>query len=117
MLKGFTNIGSVLRQAQEMGGQLNEMNAQLKTQRVVGSAGGGLVETEFNGQGEMLRLTIDPTLVERNEREMLEDLIPAAVNQGISKAKQLHADAMKSMTAGIEIPGLDEAMSKLTEQQ
>jgi len=109
----LANIASVMRQAQQMGGKMQAIQEQLKTQRAVGNVGGGMVEVEVNGIGEVLRLTIDPALIERGEREMIEDLVPAAVNQAQTKAKQLHADAMKSLTDGLDIPGLDEAMAKI----
>ncbi len=114
MLKGLANIGNLMRQAQEMGGRMQEINSQLGARRVVGSAGGGMVEVEMNGLGQVLRLTIEPSLVERNEREMIEDLVPAAVNEASQKAKELHVDAMKSLTQGIEVPGLDAALAKFT---
>ena len=70
MFKGIANIASLLRQAQQMGGKVQAINEQLKSQRARGSAGGGMVEAEVNGLGEVLRIQIDPTLVERGEREM-----------------------------------------------
>jgi len=103
-----------MKQAQQMGGKVQELQQRLKSERVVGTAGGGMVEVEANGLGEIIRLTIDPTLVENNEREMIEDLVPAAVNQANAKAKQLHADMMKSVTEGLDLPGLDGALAKLT---
>ena len=73
---------------------------------------GGTVET--NGVGEVLRLTIDPQLIERQEREIIEDLVPAAVNQAVQKARQAQAEYMQSMTEGVSLPGLQDAISKLT---
>ena len=114
MFKGLANLASIMKQAQQMGGKVQELQQRLKSERVVGTAGGGMVEVEANGLGEIIRLTIDPTLVENNEREMIEDLVPAAVNQANAKAKQLHADMMKSVTEGLDLPGLDGALAKLT---
>ncbi len=92
------------------------MNDQLKAKRVTGSSGGGMVQVEANGLGEVLRLEIDPQLIERQERDMIEDLVPAAVNQAVSKAREAHAELMKSMTDGINVPGVDieQMLSKLT---
>ena len=81
---------------------------------VTGVAGGGMVEVEMNGLQQMTKLTIEPNLVEKNEREMLEDLIPAAVNDAISKSKQLQAEEMKSLTQGIDVAGLDSMIEKFT---
>ena len=114
MFKNLANLGNLMRQAQEMGGKMEALNNRLKTQRVTANAGGGMVEVEMNGLGQMVRLTIEPELVAKNEREMLEDLIPAAVNEAIQKAKQLHVDEMKSLTEGIDVPGLDAAIEKFT---
>ena len=114
MLKGLGNIATLMKQAQEMGGKMQEMQEQLKQQRVVGTAGAGLVEVEMNGHGEVLRLKIDPTLVERSDREMIEDLVPAAVNQASAKAKALHAEGMKSMAGGMDLPGLEDALSQFS---
>lgn len=113
MFGGLANLGNMLKQAQQMGGRLEEINATLKSKRVLGNSGGGLVEVEANGFGEVLRLTIDPTLIERQEREMLEDLIPAAVNQALRKAREMHAEEMKGLASGFGLPGIEEAMSKI----
>jgi DNA-binding YbaB/EbfC family protein len=114
LFKGLANLASLMRQAQQMSGKMHAINDQLKSKRATGSAGGGMVEVEVNGLGEMLTLKIEPALVERGEREMIEDLVPAAVNQALLKAKQLHVDAMKSLTEDLDVPGLNEAISKIT---
>lgn len=107
-------MASLLRQAQEMSGRMQTMQADLKAASVTGSAGGGLVEVRMNGLGEMLQLKIDPALVTRGEREVIEDLVPAAVNDAAAKARQLHSEAMKSLTSGLDVPGLSEALAQLS---
>ncbi len=114
MLKGLGNIASLMRQAQQLSGKMQDVNDTLKTQRTTASTGAGMVEVEVNGLGEVLRVKIDPTLVERGEREMIEDLLPAAVNQAIAKARQMHVDAMKSVTSDLDLPGLEDALEHLT---
>ncbi len=117
MLKGLgnlANLGSIMKQAQEMGSKLQGLNEELKTKRATGSAGGGMVEAEVDGLGKLLSVRIEPSLIEKGDREMIEDLVPAAVNQAVTRAKQLHAEAMQSMTGGLELPGLDQALSNLT---
>ncbi len=116
MFKQLGNLASMLRQAQQVGGRMQELNEKLRSERVTGSAGGGMVEAELNGLGEVVRVRIDPLLVERGEREMIEDLIPAAINQGQVKAKQLHLQAAQSLTQGLQVPGLEDALSQLTGQ-
>ena len=113
MFKSLGNLASMLKQAQQMGGRLQALQEELKKQRAIGRAGADLVEVEVNGLGQVLRLTIDPGLVERRDREMLEDLIPAAVNQALAKAKELHGEAIKEMTGGMNLPPLDELIAQV----
>ena len=113
MFKGLANLGSLLKQAQQMGGRMQELNEQLKAQRTMGSAGGGMVEVEVNGLAEVLGCRIDEKLIADGQRELIEDLVATAVNQAMAKTKQMHAEAMQSLTGGMSLPGLDEAMEKL----
>ena len=110
MFKGLANLGSMLKSAREMGGKLEGVTEQLKTQRATGSAGGGMVDVEVNGLGEVLRVRIDPKLIAEGDCELIEDLIPAATNQAIIKSKQLHAEAMQAITAGMNLLALDNCL-------
>ena len=77
MFKGLgnlANLGGLMKQAQEMGSRLQEVNSQLSSKRVSGSAGGGLVEVEMTGVGEVIRVKIDHSLMEKADGEMIEDL-------------------------------------------
>jgi len=114
LFKGLGDIASIMKQAQEMGTRMQSLNAQLKTQRAVGIAGAGMVEVEVNGVGEVLRISIEPQLIESGDREMIEDLVPAAVNQALAKAKQMHVDAMQELTGGLNVPGLSSALEEMT---
>lgn len=114
MFKELGNLASLVRQAQQMGGKMKELNERLKSERATASTGAGMVEVEVNGLGEVLRVKIDPSLVERGDREMIEDLIPAAVNEAVVKARQLHVDAMKTMTDDLNLPGLEDALKQFT---
>jgi DNA-binding YbaB/EbfC family protein len=116
LFKGITNLAGLLKQAQQVGSRLQQVSDELKLRRATGSAGGGMVEVEVNGLGQVLRLSIDPALVEMKDRELLEDLIPAATNQALTKAKELHAEVIKDLTGGINFPGLDEVLAKVTGQ-
>ena len=73
-----------------------------------------MVEVEVNGVGEVLRISIEPQLIESGDREMIEDLVPAAVNQALAKAKQMHVDAMQELTGGLNVPGLSSALEEMT---
>ena len=114
MFKGLANLGTLLKQAQQIGGQMGQLTEEMRKRRVIGTAGGGMVEIEINGLIEVFRCSIDPQLVAQNDRELLEDLVVAAVNQAVAKGKQLHADTVRGMTGGLSLPGLDEALAKLT---
>ncbi len=110
MFKGLgdlANLGSLVKQAQEMGEKMQQVNEALKLERVIGNAGAGFVEVEVNGLGEVLAVRIDPALVEKQDRELIEDLLPAAINAAQQKAKRLHAEKMQTLTGGIQIPGFD----------
>lgn len=110
MFKGISNLATLLKQAQQMGSRLQAVNDELRTRRAVGKAGGGMVEAEVDGLGQVLRVSIDPALVDRKDREMIEDLLPAAVNDAVAKSKEMHAEALKGLTGGIDLPGLKEAL-------
>jgi nucleoid-associated protein EbfC len=112
MFQEMSNFASLLRSAGELRRKMEAIAEDLRSRRVVGTAGAGMVQVEVNGLGEVLRVTIEPALVERGDREMIEDLLPAAVNQAIAKAKELHLELTKSATEGLSIPGLDEALAK-----
>ena len=114
MLRGLGNLANLMKEAQQLGGKLQSMREELKSRRATGAAGGGMVEVEVNGLQEIVRCRIDEKLYERDDRELLEDLLVAAVNDATAKARTLQADAMKSVTGGIELPGLNEALSGLT---
>ncbi|HEY1785376.1 MAG TPA: YbaB/EbfC family nucleoid-associated protein [Pirellulales bacterium] len=115
MFKGLGDLAGMLKQAQQMGSRLQELNETLRGQRAEGTAGGGMVTVAVNGLGDVLACRIDPSVV--GDRELIEDLIPAAVNAALARAKQLHAEAMQSMTAGMDLPGLDQMLAQVTGTQ
>jgi nucleoid-associated protein EbfC len=110
LFKGLGNIASLLKQAQQVGSRIQAVNEELRTRRVTGTSGAGMVEAEVDGLGQVLKVTIDPGLIERKDRELIEDLVPAAVNAAIAKSKELHAEALKGLTGGIDLPGIKEAL-------
>ena len=114
MFKGLGDIAKLMRQAQQMNGQMEEIQERLKEKRAIGSAGGGMVEIEVNGKGEVVHVRLDEGLVAKADREMLEDLVAAAMNDAHDKAQQLHGDELKSMAAGLDVPGIQEALGKFT---
>lgn len=114
MFKELSNLASMMKQAQNLSGQMHQVQAALRERRVEGSAGGGLVRAEANGLGEILRIRLDPMLTDKGDREMIEDLTPAAVNDALEKAKQVNAQVMQDMFRDAQIPGMDEALSRLS---
>ena len=114
MFKGLSNLGALLRQAQQISGQVQNLSEQLKGRRATGTAGGGMVEIEVNGLLDVLRCRIDEQMIAQGDRELIEDLVVAAMNQAVAKGKQLHSEALKEMTGDMELPGLQEALAKVT---
>jgi len=113
VFRGLGNLAALLKQAQDLSGRIKGLNEELRARRVTGSAGGGMVEVEVNGLLEVLRCHIDEQLLDQADRELLEDLVVSAVNQAIGKARQLYAEAMRTMTGGLEIPGFEQVLNKV----
>ena len=113
MFKGLGNIASLMKQAQEMQGRMTEIQESLGRLRVEGSAGGGMITVEANGQQKILAVRIEQSLLESDDREMLEDLVVAATNQALEKARETAAQEMSKLTGEINIPGLNEVLSKI----
>ncbi|WP_198422201.1 YbaB/EbfC family nucleoid-associated protein [Gimesia chilikensis] len=112
MFKGLGNLAGMMKQFSEMQGRMQEMQDKLAKLKFEGAAGGGMVTVEANGQQKILGVTIDPTLMESGDKEMLEDLVTAATNTALDKAREGAAEEMAQITGGLNIPGLDEALSK-----
>jgi len=113
MFKGLGNIASLMKQAQEMQGRMDEIQENLGQLRVEGSAGGGMVTVEASGQPRILSVHVEQSLLDGGDQEMLEDLLVAATNQALEKAKETAAQEMAKLTGNMNIPGLGEALEKL----
>jgi DNA-binding YbaB/EbfC family protein len=100
------NMGELMKQAQQFQERLAAIQNELAGQQVTGSAGAGMVTTTFNGKGELLQLTIEEQLVRPENTRMLQDLVLAAVNEGLRKAKEQEKTEMVKLTGGMRIPGL-----------
>ena len=99
-------IGNIMKQAQELQERLAKVQAEAASKTVEASAGGGMVKATVNGRLEVVRIHIEPTVLQSGDTQMLEDLIIAAVNQGIRGAQQQMAEEMGKLTGGLKIPGL-----------
>jgi nucleoid-associated protein EbfC len=106
MATGIGGMGNLLKQAQEMQSRMAKMQEELAQKTVDGSAGGGMVQVTVNGQLALMAIKIDPTVIDSEEKEMLEDLIMAAVNDGMRKARDMASTEMSKITGGLKIPGL-----------
>jgi nucleoid-associated protein EbfC len=114
MFKSLGNLAALMKQAHLLGGRMQALTDRLKQERVTGSAGGGMVEVEANGLGEILRVRIDPSLLSSAERDMLETLAPTAINQALEKARQKHTEAMQAMAGQLDIKNLQEMIQQMT---
>ncbi len=112
MFKGLGNLASLMKQAKEIQSRVGAMQEQLAEVKVEGIAGGGMVKVEANGHQKVLSISIDESLLADNDRELLEDLVLAATNQALDKARQAAAEHMKGLTGDVELPGLDEALGQ-----
>ena len=106
MSKSAGGFGNIMKQAQELQERLAQIQNEAGNKTVEGSAGGGMVVATVNGRLEVVSLRIDKQAVEGGDVEMLQDLVIAAVNQGIRSAQKLMADEMSKVTGGLKIPGL-----------
>jgi DNA-binding YbaB/EbfC family protein len=100
------NLSSMMKQAQKLQAKMMEMQAELGNRTVSAQAGGGMVEAVVNGRQELLVLRIDPEVVAPDDVEMLQDLIQAAVNEALSRSREMMAAEMAKLTGGMQIPGL-----------
>ena len=105
MSKGFS-FSDIMQQAQKIGEQLAKVQEENAAKTVEATAGGGMVRVKMNGRMELMAIEIDPQVLQSGDTEMLQDLIIAAVNQGIRAAQQLVAGEMSKLTGGLKIPGL-----------
>ncbi len=104
---GMGGLGDMMKQVQKMQAKMEEVQAQLEQMQVEGSSGGGMVKMVSNGKNEIVSVTIDPEVIDRNDPEMLQDLVLAAVNQARQKVQELQAEQMSGLTGGLKIPGLN----------
>ena len=100
------NINELMKQAQQFQEKLATVQNDLGNLQVTGSAGAGMVIATLNGKGELLALTIEQAIVQPENTGMLQDLVVAAVNDGLNKAKELGKSEMARLTGGLNIPGL-----------
>lgn len=106
MVKGSGGMGNILKQAQEMQARLSKIQEELAGKTVEAASGGGMVRVTVNGQLALTSIKIDPSVINSEEKEMLEDLVTAAVNEGMRRAREMVSEEMSKVTGGFKIPGL-----------
>lgn len=97
-------MGNLLKQAQKLQADLIEKQEELSRKTVEGSSGGGAVKVTVNGRQEILSLKINPEVLASPDKEMLEDLILAACNEGLKKSRELMAEELSKLTGGLPLP-------------
>ncbi len=103
-MKGIPNMGNLLKQAQKFQSEIAKLQEELGDRTVEASSGGGMVSVVVNGRQEILSINIDPEVIDPDDPDMLKDLILAAVNDGLSRAKNMVNEEMGKLTSGLNIP-------------
>ena len=96
-------LGNIMKQAQQMQANMQKLQEELGRMEINGQSGGGMVSVVMNGRHEVRRVSIDPSLL-GDDKEMLEDLIAAAVNDAVHKVESTSQERMASVTAGMNLP-------------
>ena len=97
------NLQKLMKQAQEM---QNRLQGELETLEVEAAVGGGMVAVTMNGHKQLLKVKIERDVLDPDDPEMLQDLVLAAVNDGLRKSQEMAQQKMASLTGGLKIPGL-----------
>lgn len=97
------NIGNIMKQAQQLQANMQRAQAEIATLEVTGESGGGMVKVTMTGKHQAKRVQIDPSII-GDDKEMLEDLIAAAINDAVQKVEKMSADKMQSLMGGMQLP-------------
>ncbi|HYS18518.1 MAG TPA: YbaB/EbfC family nucleoid-associated protein [Candidatus Binatia bacterium] len=102
-MKGF---GNIMKEAQKLQAQMATLQEEVGKRKVDATAGGGMVTVEVNGKQELTAVKIDPEVVNKDDVQMLEDLVLAAANEALRKSRELVQQELGKLTGGLKIPGL-----------
>ena len=104
----MTNLQQLMQMGQELQARMTKLQEELSTREISASAGGGMVSATVDGKGTVSKIVIDPTVVDRDDVEMLEDLVLAAVTEAQGKAQSQYEEEMRKAAGGmpIQLPGL-----------
>ena len=99
-------LGNMVKQAQQLQSKMAALQEELGHRKVEASSGGGMVSVAVNGKQELLSLTIEPDILKEEDRELIQDLVLAAVNEGLNRSREMVQQEMAKLTGGLSIPGL-----------
>ncbi len=102
-MKGF---GNMMKEAQKLQQQMAAMQEEVGKREVEATAGGGMVTVKANGKQELLSIKLDPEVINKDDAQMLEDLVLAACNEALRKSRELVQQELGKLTGGLKIPGL-----------
>jgi hypothetical protein len=105
-MKGMPNMGQLMKQAQQIQTKMAKLQEDLGDRTVEASSGGGMVIVVANGRQEVLSIKIEREVIDPDDAEMLQDLIMAAVNDALARAKEMVNEEMGKLTKGMNIPGM-----------
>lgn len=100
------NFGNIMKQAKQLQEKMMRLQEEMQTKTIEASSGGGMVSVVINGKNEIVSLKIDREVVNPDDVGMLQDMIVAAVNEGIRRAQEMASSEMAKITGGLNIPGL-----------
>ncbi len=103
---GPQNMNAMIRQAQKMQEQMEELQAELDSREYEVNAGGGVVTVKINGKKEILSIDLKPEIVDPEDIETLSDVLVAAMNEAIRKVEETNSTAMSKVTGGMNLPGM-----------
>jgi len=105
-MKGLPNMSNLMKQAQQLQSKMAKLQEELENRTLEASAGGGMVTVVVNGRQEVLSIKIDPEVIDPEDVEMLQDLVLAAVNDGLARAKDMVNQEMGNLTKGLNLPNI-----------
>ena len=104
--KGMPNMGNIMKQAQQFQAKMAKLQEELGEKTVEATSGGGMVTVTASGKQEIVDIRIDPEVVDPEDVEMLQDLIRAAANEALNRAKEMVNEEMGKLTSGLNLPNL-----------
>jgi nucleoid-associated protein EbfC len=102
-VKGF---GNMMKEAQRLQREMERMQEEVGKKTVDATAGGGMVTVQANGKQELVSIKLDPEVINKDDAQMLEDLVLAACNEALRKSRELVQQELGKLTGGLKIPGL-----------